>query len=298
MVSLVPDPKARRRALEKAAARVRADLDVATVDRARPAIAAGTLPPERREELADAVERVSATALVWSAPRKSTGALDTGVPLALVPLGEPDRRVGTREPWLVARVAKDTAATTFRLTVEDLITENEPWRLDRAPWAWADGQMGRPVARWGETLDELRPALLQADAGLWSAAIDGAGITTDPRVTPLICGDHAAPDLADLTDVWAPRLTESLVRLAPWKLASATAGLRKGKPMRLFGLGGVDQQRKPGIFLAGDTADPRLELEFSASNERLPEILWTRPLDLDLVHAGLLGLDEIPGGDG
>lgn len=295
MVSLVPNAEGRRRSLEKALARLRTDEEVATVDRARPAIAAGTLPSERREELADAVQRVSAAALVWSAPRKSTGALDTGVPLALVPLGGSDRRIGTREPWLVARVAKDVPSTVFRLTVEDLITENEPWRLDRARWAWADDEAGTPAARWGGTLHELRPALLQADAGLWPAAIEGAGIATDPRVTRLLRGADAAPDLADLTAVWAPRLTESLVRLAPWRLASATAGLRKGKPMRLFGLGGVNQQRKPGIFLAGDASKPRLELEFSASNERLPEILWTRPLDLDLVHAGLLTVDDVPG---
>jgi hypothetical protein len=298
MVNLVPDPKTRRRSLEKALARIRADLIVATVDRARPAIAAGTLPPERRDELAEAVDRVSATALVWSAPRKSTGALDTGVPLALVPLGERDRRIGTREPWLVARVAKDSPATTFRLTIEDLITENEPWRLDRARWAWAQGEAVTPATRWGGTLDELRPALRAADAGVWQAVLQAAGVATDARVTPLLRGEDGAPDLADLTDVWAPRLTESLLRLAPWKLPQATTALRRGKPMRLFGLGGVNQQRKPGIFLAGDVAGPRLELEFSASNERVPEILWTRPLDLDLVHLGLLTLDEVPGGRG
>jgi len=298
MVSLVPDPKARRRSLEKALTRVRADLDVATVDRVRPAIAAGTLPPERREELAEAVDQVSATALVWSAPRKSSGALDSGVPLALVPLGEPDRRIGTREPWLVARVAKDAPVTTFVLTVEDLITENESWRLDQARWAWAAGETGSPASRWGGTLEELRPVLRDADAGAWAALLQAAGIAADPRVAALVRGEDAAPDLADLTDVWAPRLTESLLRLAPWKLAAATGALRKGKPMRLFGLGGVNQQRKPGIFLAGDAARPRLELEFSASNERLPEILWTRPLDLDLAHAGLLAVDDVPGGRG
>jgi hypothetical protein len=296
MVTLVPDPKARRRSLEKALARVRADLDVATVDRARPAIAAGTLPPERRDELAEADERVSARALVWSAPRKSTGALDTGVPLALVPLGEPDRRIGTREPWLVARVAKDAPVTTFRLTVEDLITENESWRLDGARWAWADGEAGTPASRWGGALDQLRPALRGADAGGWPDLVESFGIVADPAVATLIRGQDASRDLADLTAVWAPRLTESLLRLAPWLLPAATGTLRKGKPMRLFGLGGVSQQRKPGIFLAGDAASPRLELHFSASNERLPEILWTRPVDLDLVHAGLLTLDEIPGG--
>jgi hypothetical protein len=298
VVSLVSDPKARRRALEKALARIRADLEVATVDRARPTLVAGTLPPERRAELADAVDRVSADALAWSAPRKSNGALDSGVPIALIPLGDPDRRIGTREPWLVARVAKDAPTATFRLAVEDLITENEPWRLDRARWAWAEGQAGTPASRWGGHLDELRPALRDADAGAWPAILQAAGVATDARVTPLIRGEDAAPDLADLTDVWAPRLTEALLRLAPWKLASATATLRKGKPMRLFGLGGVNQQRKPGIFLAGDAANPRLELEFSASNERVPEILWTRPLDLDLVHAGVLARDDVPGGRG
>ena len=146
------------------------------------------------------------------------------------------------------------------------------------------------------TLGALRPALRDADVGSWPAILHAAGIAADPAVSALVRGEDATRDLADLTDVWAPRLTESLLRLAPWKLAAATAALRKGKPMRLFGLGGVNQQRKPGIFLAGDAANPRLELEFSATNERLPEILWTRPLDLDLVHAGLLAPDAVRGG--
>ena len=72
-------------------------------------------------------------------------------------------------------------------------------------------------------------------------------------------------------------------------------GLRSGRPMRLFGLGGVTQQRKPGIVLSGSATRPQLGLVFSASNERVPEAAWTRPITLDLVHAGLVAPEAIPG---
>ncbi|MBO0838863.1 MAG: hypothetical protein J2P28_25570, partial [Actinobacteria bacterium] len=64
-------------------------------------------------------------------------------------------------------------------------------------------------------------------------------------------------------------------------------------PLRLFGLGGQNIARKPGLFLAGGSAKPRLEIHWSASNARLPLVRWRRPADYDLLRLGLVGEREL-----
>jgi len=204
-----------------------------------------------------ALARVSAQRLVWNAPRKSTGGVDGAAALCLVRLVEADRRPGTREPWLVARVRRD-APGAFELSVEELISENESHRWDRTPWRWDSTDRTPPEERCGGTLDALRPDLADLDAGRWTDVLGRAGIATDEGVTALLAGRDAGRPLADLTAVWLPRLADWMARLATWRIADATTELRKGKPMRLFGLGGVSQVRKPGVFLAGDPSAPRL----------------------------------------
>ena len=283
----VPDTRARHRAFEKAARAIESELRSAGVDAAVAPDAVRALAAQRRTELDAAISRVSPERLVWNAPRKSTGVVDASAALALLPLGEPDRRPGTREPWLVAHSRRDRPGA-FALSVEELISENESHRWDRTPWRWDPTDRTPPEERWGGTLEALRPDLADLDAGRWSAVLGRAGIATDDRLTALLAGEDAERSLADLTAVWLPRLADWMARLAPWRIGGSTDALRKGKPMRLFGLGGVTQVRKPGVFLAGDASAPRLLLEFSGSNERVSEALWTRPLELDLVHAGFV----------
>lgn len=288
----VPDAKARRRALEKAAHAIESELTGARIHESVEPAAVRALAPERRTELDAALARVSVEQIVWNAPRKSTGVVDAAAALALLPLGEPDRRPGTREPWLVARARRD-APGSFAISVEELISENESHRWDRTPWRWDSTDRTPPEERWGGTLDALGPDLADLDAGRWSAVLGRAGIATDDRLTALLAGEDAERSLADLTAVWLPRLADWMARLATWRLARATDVLRKEKPMRLFGLGGVTQVRKPAVFLAGGSSAPRLLFEFSGSNERVSEALWTRPLELDLLHAGLI--ERAPG---
>ena len=178
-----------------------------------------------------------------------------------------------------------------------LISENEEHRWDREPWRWdrAAAAATDPATRWGAEPASVAPLLDALDAGNWDDALAAADVRLEEGLRRLLDGRDASPSTRDLTVGWAPRLAEILVGTALWRLADATALLRKGRLLRIAGLGGVNIQRKPGVFLGLDGGRPSLALEFNASNERLPEPAWARPVDLDLVRLGLLDPAGIPG---
>jgi hypothetical protein len=281
-----PDPRARARWLAKVGAAMRADaarsqlrVDPA-IERSNPGLAG----------------RISARAIAWHLPRRPTAKLDPQAVIALVPLGDPARRVGTREDWIVARPDDDPdRMLTLDIHVEGLISENEDHRWDGAPWRWdSTATAAEPARRWDGDPAALEPILAALDEGRWDDALRLADVRIDEALRRVLAGRDASYDTRDLTAAWAPRLAEAIGGIALWRLADATTLLRKGHPTRLFGLGGVNIQRKPGVFLGIDEGRPRLELEWSASNERLPWPAWTRPVDLDLVRAGIIGIEAIP----
>jgi hypothetical protein len=281
-----PDPRARARWLAKAAAAMRADAGRAQL-RIDPAV--GRSNPEL-------VGRISAAAIAWHLPRRPTAKLDPKAVIGLVPLGDASRRVGTREDWIVARPDDDPdRMLTLDVHVEGLISENEDHRWDRAPWQWdAAAATTDPQRRWGGDPAALEPILAALDEGHWDEALRAADVRLDEALRRVLDGRDASYDTRDLTVTWAPRLAEAVAGIALWRLPEALALLRKGRPTRLFGLGGVNVQRKPGVFLGVEDGRPRLLLDWSASNERLPWPAWTRPTDLDLVRAGLITIEAIP----
>jgi hypothetical protein len=282
-----PDVRARARWLARVAVATRADAARAqlridpAVERSNPGLAG----------------RISAAAIAWHLPRRPTARLDPKSVIALVRLGDAARRPGTREDWIVARPDDDpNGRLTLAIHVESLITENEDHRWNGAPWRWDRTAAGADAAaRWGGDPGTLAPLLDALDAGRWDEALDGSNVRLDDALRRILDGRDASYDTRDLTATWAPRLAEMLAGTALWRLPDATSLLRKARPVRLFGLGGVNIQRKPGVFLGIDDGRPRLTLEWSASNERLPEPAWVRPIELDLVRVGLLDLDAIPG---
>ncbi len=223
--------------------------------------------------------RISARAIAWHLPRRPTAKLDPKAVIALVPLGDPARRPGTREDWVV----------------EGLISENEDHRWDLAPWRWdSRATTADPVRRWGGDPSSLEATLAALDDGRWDDALRLSDVRLDDALRRVLDGRDASYDTRDLTAAWAPRLAEALSGIALWRLADATTLLRKGRSTRLFGLGGVNIQRKPGVFLGIEDDRPRLELDWSASNERLAWPAWTRPVDLDLVRSGIIAIEAIP----
>jgi hypothetical protein len=55
----------------------------------------------------------------------------------------------------------------------------------------------------------------------------------------------------------------------------------------LFGLTGLNQQRRPMLALDLRGGVPELRMVWTGSNARLPRALWERPADLDAALAGL-----------
>ena len=282
-----PDARGRRRALERTAAARSADAARAVIGlepaaaTAAPAVA-GRLVPSR---------------IAWFWPRRPTGRIDPKAVVLIAPLGPPDRRPGTREPWVGIRAGEaDGGSLLLKVDVEDVISENEDHRWVRARWRWDAAAAGSEAReRWGADAASLVPLLNALDGYRWDEVIARSGVTVADELRRLLDGRDATYALRDLTTAWAPRLAAGLAGVAWWRLAEATSLLRKGRPLRLFGLGGVTQQRKPGVFLGMRDGRPSLELEFSASNERLPEPDWARPPDLDLVNGGLLDAARLPG---
>ena len=282
----LPDARARGRWLAKVAAAMRADAARAqlrvdpAIERSNPGLAG----------------RISARAIAWHLPRRPTAKLDPKAVIALVPLGDPARRPGTREDWIVARPDDDPdRMLTLDIHVEGLISENEDHRWDLAPWRWdSTATTVDPATRWGGDPSALEPTLAALDEWRWDDALRLSDVRLDDALRRVLDGRDASYDTRDLTAAWAPRLAEAVAGVALWRLSEATTLLRKGRPTRLFGLGGVNIQRKPGVFLGIEGGRPRLELEWSASNERLAWPAWTRPVDLDLVRAGIIGIEAIP----
>jgi hypothetical protein len=66
--------------------------------------------------------------------------------------------------------------------------------------------------------------------------------------------------------------------------------------LRLFWLPHQTQQVKGAVMLRArerDGSQPILDLEWSASNARLPAVAWQRPLELDLLRFGLVAEQDV-----
>ena len=116
--------------------------------------------------------------------------------------------------------------------------------------------------------------------------------------------------LSAVPESWPGVLHEAMRGCAPWRFAATLAAEAKrragrqlgakaaAKPprLRLFALPNQSWQSKTSLVLAGAGAgglEPRLELEGTSVNSRLPEVFWKRPDEIDLLRFGLLDRDEL-----
>lgn len=91
---------------------------------------------------------------------------------------------------------------------------------------------------------------------------------------------------------WATALAAILERCAPWLIGGRAAdfvarhyGTRFAKIEALPGQG---QTRRASLVLAAPKkARPRLEIRWTGTPHRLPEVLWARPPELDLMLLGV-----------
>jgi hypothetical protein len=171
----------------------------------------------------------------------------------------------------------------FELVEASEFVENQDYRWDGQPWRWrADGTP--PVERWGiEDLELAQAVVLLLEAAEWEVALRECGVQLGDDLRRILAAEPLGYLLRDLAGGWATTAAEQLLRLAPWRLPH-----RAGKKsIRLFGLGGVNVQRKPGVYLKLVEGRPTLDMEASASNRRLAREEWERPLDFEAYRLGV-----------
>lgn len=230
------------------------------------------------------------------------------VTLELAPLiGENHTHVWAAAPWLWDARAQD-APREARWGVAAL-------PLERLGW---DGWQSLPAAT-NHDLTAAAPAeeraarcILLQDAGRLREALALYDVALDDYVGRLLDGErirYVAPE--ELAD-WARTVQEAVRGAALWRfgplLRDAAQGRarwvaekrsRKWSPptLRLFWLPHQTQQSKAAVLLRSHERDgsrPRLEMESSASNARLPAVAWERPLEIDLLRFGLLAESDLP----
>lgn len=254
---------------------------------------AAAAAPDLRGDDVPAGERVDLDAglLCWHFPRDRGGRYARRAVVALAPYGADPTKRG---PWLTAR-ARDGALT---LGVEPLIGVNQDHRWDATPWLWsAAGRHATAHERWQvASPEEARPLAALLDAHDVAAALEAVGVRADAEVAGLLDGFPTRYFRAAHTDAWVTALYAGLARSAPWRFAAAYDTWRRERaalgrpasgPVPLFGLTGLNQQRRPMLALDLRGGAPELRMVWTGSNARLPRALWERPADLDAALAGL-----------
>jgi hypothetical protein len=273
--------------LRRERARLRREIERRDAAAAAPDVR--TVPA--RDAPAGDLDRLDAGLLCWHFPRDRGGRYARRAVVALAPYG-PDP--AKRGPWLTAR-ARDGA---LALGVESLIGVNQDHRWDATPWLWsAAGRHASAHQRWQvASAEEARPLAALLDTHDVAAALEAAGVRADPDVAGLLDGFPTRYLRAAYTDAWVAALYGGLARSAPWRFAAAYETWRReraargrpaGGPVPLFGLTGLNQQRRPMLALDLRGGVPELRMVWTGSNARLPRALWERPADLDAALAGL-----------
>jgi hypothetical protein len=278
----------------------RARTVVGTLDVRVTPFAERVIAAEDRLRLRDDVASISREALFASFPRADDGRLTLGETVLLAryaPAGELSKG---REPWLVAlgpERKKDGAVV--RVEVATPITTNEPHAWQDARWLW-DARAGAADAavRWGVEPGDRRAneCLALLDEGRFEKAFRIYGVTLSEMVLRILARQPASAHDAGFADAWRESMKRALWRVAPWRLESVIAAAPRKKRdkdetwIRLFGLPGQRHQRKASLMLVGGPPgrEMRLEVDWTGSNERLPLVRWTRPIDHDVVRLGIL----------
>jgi hypothetical protein len=183
------------------------------------------------------------------------------------------------------------------LRVNELGLEGREQRI-----AQLEARCGAGRAAWQ---DRVALCILLQDAGRIDDALALCGVALAPEFITMLQGRVSCLDGGILAVQWAQFLQKQLRGAAPWRFADiiaaevakgrAWAAAKRGRRfraprLRLIALPHQTQQSKAALMLVAagpDYATPRLEIEATASNARLAEWRWRRPMDLDLARFGL-----------
>jgi hypothetical protein len=205
----------------------------------------------------------------------------------------------------------------IRVELAALFPVNQTHRwLDR-PWMWqaveppATERLG--LGDGSSEQDRAARSLRLLDEGRIEDALSLYGVTLSDdlhripggqRISPPACCAHADASWTDL-------LVTTLRQAAPWLLPGAApeeasrisrcTGKKPGKRARSWKLAifpGQFHARKASLMLAADRdgRNPRFEIEATATNTRLADTSWKRPIEVDLLRYGVR-FDDSPDED-
>jgi hypothetical protein len=275
-----PD-RARARRIRQIAAR----RSAAAVSQVRWTAAAYAVAPQQRPALAAHLAQLDHSQLCYHFPRDPNGRYAKRAVVALAGYGA---GLGKRGPWLAVRADGNALVAG----VEELIGDNQDHRWDNSPWLWNITHRNAGAGqRWQlPGAAYARPIVTLLDQHAVAEALTVAGVDVDTDIAALLAGYPTCYLRAEHTDTWVNRLYGQLQNSAPWRFAAAyriwqrerqTASRRVSRPIALFGLRGLNQQRKPMVALELRDGTPCLLMVWSGSNSRLPRTLWERPADLE-----------------
>jgi hypothetical protein len=152
--------------------------------------------------------------------------------------------------------------------------------------------------------DKAALAILLQDEGRLIDALELYGIEVDRDLKRLCGGQKIYPPArcAYADEKWVQRLQDWMRACAPWLLTGATqceaeriagwvAEKKSRRPrhpvLKLLIFPGQHHSRKASLILTSTDREgkhARLEIQATASNERLQESAWKRPLEIDLAR--------------
>ncbi|HEX4792313.1 MAG TPA: hypothetical protein VH370_00890 [Humisphaera sp.] len=282
---------------------VRKDLDSAMM---------ADLTDHAKGRLSRALDHLSPGLLARNAPRDEQGRLELKSEILLAQLGAPAAPSTVRFMWLYAAGPlrrRDEQVLTLRIA--DLIPQNAEHRWDAAPWLWQSNvelpafeanilsaARGNPSS--DATVAQALTCLALLDQGEYPKAFNLYGVQFTEALLKGLMGQGPTPRLQDvaLRQEWADVLHRQLWETAPWAVAALVEKIRaerfaqpggktKAIESRLFNLPHQTQQRKAGLALVVTRDNSSLDLTWSASNARVPQIHWKRPLAIDAARSAV-----------
>jgi hypothetical protein len=205
-----------------------------------------------------------------------------------------------RSPWLWQEVEAPPSEFWGAESVQDAVTK-QARRKDapRAPFPGRRSQSTPEGQRASRALQVLEEGHIEEALALFGVSLsaDVHRLLGGERIKPPACCAH--PD-----ESWTQLLVSTLRQSAPWLLPRAVleeaerlqswAAQKKGRQRRrpylkLVIFPGQRHARKASLMLTGDEdgQNPCLVIEATASNARLSDTAWKRPLAVDFFRRGV-----------
>ncbi len=262
-------------------AKVSVVIDPAAVD---------PLPASNQEQFERDLDQLAINRIATFFPRGESGRLLPRARVLLSAYG-PELSRG-KQRWLHVGSSASRNAPTLTVSIEPLFErhtahnwQHNRWRWDRqtaAPPGW-----GIPQPRLTKEKQRLNRCLAALDRGHFDRALDLYGISWSDEVAAVLAGQPLNLAHAELAPTWTRVLNDALAALAPWELVPAAGQ----KSQRLMTLPGQRQIRKASLMLVLAEGAPRLTIEWTGTNTRLPGDQWRRDPVADIARLGLAKMD-------